>query len=271
MSEILHATLRLYQDALRRAARSFVQCWMIAIVVVVFAGLMLIAAAFGSGLGLLGGFLLGAVNALLFGAILSLVEIAVRSPRRLGFDDIWGSFGYYFWDVIGVGFVIWVPLMVIERGMAMNPNGPFVTSAVFLLLFILLNPAPEVMYQVRHDGPLGVIRESYEFILENWIEWFLPLAVILAPLGLSFFFRLSSEVGRGAGLNFFELLLFPARVLTSWLNRLGVPDQTSWVLVLLLTPPLAVLMLLFRGHLFAALHGSSRRQRLFKARSLPEE
>ncbi len=203
MSEILHATLRLYQDALRRAARSFVQCWMIAIAVVVFAGLMFLAASFGSGLGLLGGLLLGAVNALLFGAILSLVEIAVRSPQRLGFDDIWGSFGYYFWDVIGVGFVIWVPLMVIERGMAMNPNGPFVTSAVFLLLFILLNPAPEVMYQVRHDSPLEVIRESYEFILENWIEWFLPLAVILAPLGLSFFFRLSSEVGRGAGLNVF--------------------------------------------------------------------
>ena len=40
MSEILHATLRLYLDALRRAGRSFVQCWMIAIVVVVFAGLM---------------------------------------------------------------------------------------------------------------------------------------------------------------------------------------------------------------------------------------
>ncbi len=152
-----------------------------------------------------------------------------------------------------------------------HPNGPLVTSAVFLLLFILLNPAPEVMYQVRHDSPLEVIRESYEFILENWIEWFLPLAVILAPLGLSFFFRLSSEVGRGAGLNFFELLLLPARVLTSWLSRLGVPDQTSWVLVLVLTPPLAVLMLLFRGHLFAALHGSSRRQRLFKARSLREE
>jgi hypothetical protein len=133
-----------------------------------------------------------------------------------------------------------------------------------LLLFILLNPAPEVIYQVRHDSPLDVIRESYEFVLENWVEWFLPLAVVIAPLGLSFFFGISGRLGRGAGLDFFQVLVLPFTLLTAWLGYLGLPETVSSGLVLVLTPPVAVAMLMFRGHLFAALHGSSRRQRFFR-------
>ena len=271
MSEIIHATVRLYQEALAATVQSFTRCWLITIAVVMFAALMVLVTSVAASLGMLGGFLLGAVNALLIGATLSLIEEAVRRPRRLLFQDIWASFGQYFWDVIGVLFVLWIPVMILERGMAGNPNGPFVTSAVLLLLFILLNPAPEVMYQVRHDTPLDVMKESYEFILENWIEWFLPLVLVLAPLGLTFFVGLSSRLGRAAGLNFFEFLLLPAEVLITWLRYLGLPGQAGWILVILLTPPIAVLMLLFRGHLFAALHGSSRRQRLFKARSLRDD
>ncbi len=149
--------------------------------------------------------------------------------------------------------------------MAANPNGALIVAAIFLLLFILLNPAPEVIYQVRHDSPLDVLRESYEFVLENWIEWFLPLAIVIAPLGLSFFFGLSSRMGRGVGLDFFQVLILPFMLLTAWLGYLGVPPEAGWLL-LLVTPPVAVAMLLFRGHLFAALHGSSRRQRMFRHR-----
>lgn len=265
MFEVFHATLRLYRDAFRATVRSFARGWMTAIAVVVFAGLMVIATQVAAPLGMLGGFILGAVNALLIGATLSLIEQAVAGARHVTFQDIWQSFGHYFWDVIGVGFVLWVPVFVLEQGMAANPNGPVLAAAVFLLLFILLNPAPEVIYQVRHDSPLDVIRESYEFVIENWIEWFLPLAVVVAPLGLSFFFGLSSRLGRGAGLDFFQLLILPFTLLTAWLGYLGVPPQAGWILVIL-TPPVAVAMLLFRGHLFAALHRTSRRQRLFQER-----
>ena len=151
--------------------------------------------------------------------------------------------------------------------MAANPNGPFLAAGIFLLLFILLNPAPEVIYQVRHDSPLDVLRESYEFVIENWIEWFLPLAVALAPLGLSFFFSISGKLGRGAGLDFFQILVLPFTLITAWLSYLGLPSGAGSWLVLVLTPPVAVAMLIFRGHLFAALCGSSRRQRIFQGRA----
>jgi hypothetical protein len=266
MITILRATFRLYRDALYATGRSLARGWLIAVAVVLFAGVMILATTVAAPLGVLGGFILGAVNALLIGATLHLIEQAVLGARRITFSDVPPSLGQYFWDVIGVGFVLWVPVMLLEKGMEMNPQGTFLTAAVFLLLFILLNPAPEVIYQVRHDSPLDVLRESYQFVLNNWIEWFLPLAVVLAPFGLSFFFGLSGRLGRGAGLDFFQLLVLPFTLLTVWFEYLGLPGQVGSLVVLVLTPLLAVAMLVFRGHLFAALHGSSRRQRLFQSR-----
>jgi hypothetical protein len=268
MNDIVRATLHLYQQALRATVRSFGRSWVIAIAVVVFAIVMVGATFLVSPLGILGGFVLGAVNALLIGATLGLIEQAVTSSRSLGWHDIRGSVGQYFWDVIGVGFVLWVPMLLLEQGMAANPNGPFFAAAIFLLLFILLNPAPEVIYQVRHSSPLDVLRESYEFVIENWIEWFLPLAIVVAPLGLSFFFGISGRLGRGAGLDFFQVLVLPFTLLTAWLSYLGLPSEAGSALVIVLTPPAAVAMLIFRGHLFAALHGSSRRQRIFQGRGV---
>lgn len=238
------------------------------VAVVVFGFLLVLASQIASRLGLVGGLLLGAVNALLVGATLSLIEQSIALSRDLTFQDIFDSIGHYFWDVIGIGFVLWLPLMALDMSMQTNPYGQLLSYAVLLLLFLLLNPAPEIIYQVRHDSPLDVFKTSYEFVLENWIEWFLPFAlilipIVLSPMGLRSFFSLSSRVGRGAGLDFFQLLVLPFTILGSWLDYVGIPSTISWYLVLLLTPPLAVAMLLFRGHLFASLYGQSRRQRRF--------
>jgi hypothetical protein len=264
---MFQALITLYRNACRATVQSFLRSWIIAVAVVVFAGIMVVATSLVAPLGLVGGFILGAVNALLIGATLSLVEEAVTGTRRLSAQEISKSFGHYFWDVIGVGFILWVPVMLLERGMETNPYGPFLAAAVFLLFFILLNPAPEVIYLVPHDSPLEVIRESYEFVIENWIEWFLPLALVVAPFGLSFFVGLSERLGRGAGLDFFQVLVLPFTLLTAWLSYLGLPVSVGSTLVLLFTPPAAVIMLIFRGHLFKALHSSSRRRRLWRART----
>lgn len=268
MSRILAETLELYRSALRKTGQSLTRGWMTMVAVVGFGFLLVLATQIASPLGFAGGFLLGAVNALLVGATLSLIEQSITHARVLTFHDILDSVGRYFWDVIGIGFVLWLPLMALDMSMQTNPFGQLVSYAVLLLLFLLLNPAPEIIYQVRHDSPLDVFKTSYEFVLENWIEWFLPFAlilipVVLSPMGVRSFFSLSSRVGRGAGLDFFQLLVLPFTILGSWLDYVGIPSSVSWYLGLLLTPPLAVAMLLFRGHLFASLHGVSRRQRRF--------
>lgn len=268
MPRIVAETIDLYRSAFRKTGESLARGWMTMVAVVGFGLLLVFASQIASPLGMIGGFLLGAVNALLVGATLSLVEQSIMHVRVLTLRDIVDSVGHYFWDVIGIGFVLWLPLMALDMSLQTNPFGQLLSYAVLLLIFLLLNPAPEIIYQVRHDSPLDVFTTSYEFVLENWIEWFLPFAlilipIVLSPMGLQSFFSLSSRVGRGAGLDFFQLLVLPFTILGSWLDYIGISSSISWYLGLLLTPPLAVAMLLFRGHLFALLHGMSRRQRRF--------
>lgn len=268
MSNLVSATIHLYRQVFYATGRSLAKSWMAMLALIVFAVLFLGAARLVGSLGIAGGFLLGILNALLVGATLRLIEQSLSGARPLRFTDVTESFGHYFWDVIGVGFVLWLPTMLLEMGMQANPYGQFLSSAFLLLVFILLNPAPEVIYQVRHNSPLDVFKTSYEFVVEHWIEWFLPFAililpVVLSPTGLQEFFSLSGLVGRGAGLNFFQILMLPVTAIEGWLSYVGIDSGGQGIILLLLTPPVAMAILLFRGHLFAALHGSSRRQRLF--------
>lgn len=262
---VLHATWQLYRTCFHATVASFRRGWRVVLAVAVFFLGMLMATSFLAGLGLVGGLILGALNALLIGATLALFETAVLSSRPVVLQDIGESLGKYFWDVMGVGFVLWIPLMLLDQGMQANPQGAFLSSAIFFLLFLLLNPAPEVLYQLRQGSPLEVFKSSYDFVLENWIEWFLPLFVVVAPLGMTFFLQLSTRLGRSAGLNFLQLLTLPLSTLSAWLDQLGLSAEVSATVVVLLTPPLTVFMFFFRGHLFHALQTSSRRQRLYRS------
>lgn len=228
---------------------------------------MLIAGALVAPLGFLGGLLLGALNALVIGAILGLVEQTVIGARPIRWNDIPLSIGQYFWEVISVGFTIGFPLMLLQMALQANPYRSVLIMSVFLLVFLLLNPVPEIIYQRRHGSVMEILRESYSFVLDNWIEWFLPFGVALAPFGISVFFQLSSQSGQMVGLGFWQLLKLPFLLLSHWLELLGLPPTISFLMVLFLSPILAVLILFFRGHLFAALYASSRRQRLFHARA----
>jgi hypothetical protein len=264
----LVAAFELYRQALRKTWQSLLRGWLTIVAVIAFLFLLFMAQQIAAPLGMAGGFLLGAVNALLVGMTLSLIEQGVAYGRPITIKDIFDSFGQYFWDVIGVGFVLWIPLMALDMGTQQNPSGQWISYAVMLLSFILLNPAPEVIYQVRHDSPLDVFKQAYDFVLENWIEWFLPIAVLLLPLivapgGLTAFFLLSHRIGRGAGLDFSQILMVPFTILGSWLSSFGIAPELAQYLILLLTPPLAVSILLFRGHLFASLSRSSHRSRQF--------
>ncbi|NJN70949.1 MAG: hypothetical protein HC801_12210 [Nitrospira sp.] len=268
MSNLVSATVHLYRQVFYATWRSLAKSWVAMLALILFAVLFLGAARIVGPLGMAGGFLLGIINALLVGATLRLIEQSLSGARPLRVTDVIESFGHYFWDVIGVGFVLWLPTMLLEMGMQANPYGQFLSSAFLLLVFILLNPAPEVIYQVRHNSPLDVFKTAYEFVVEHWVEWFLPfviliLPVVLSPTGLQEFFSLSGLVGRGAGLNFFQMLMLPVTAIEGWLSYVGIDAGGQGIILLLLTPPVAMAILLFRGHLFAALHGSSRRQRLF--------
>ncbi|MDE3223962.1 MAG: hypothetical protein KGN30_00960, partial [Nitrospirota bacterium] len=64
MTELIRATIDLYRSALRATLKSFARSWLSALAVVIFAGLMVVATSVAAPLGMIGGFILGAVNAL---------------------------------------------------------------------------------------------------------------------------------------------------------------------------------------------------------------
>ncbi len=266
MPGFFHATVRLYHQSLLAALQSLQQSWILIPVLLVFTLGFVLVTSLIAPMGMVGGLLLGAANALIIGSTLSLTEEAVCGGRRLQWQDVPQSLGQYFWDVISVGFLVWFPLLFLEMGLQANPYQPLIASAVFFLMFLLLNPVPEIIYQSRKGSAFEIVQESYEFVLENWIEWFLPVAIVLAPFGLSFFGQISSQAGRRGGLDFWSLITLPFSILSQWLSLLGLSSETSFFIVLIFTPIAAVFTLLFRGHLFAALHGSSRRQRMFQNR-----
>ena len=247
MADFIWATIHIYRHAAQATLASFARCWIMTLVVMIFAVFMIIVSILATPLGMAGGFLLGAANAFLIGATLHLTEQAVLGSRPLRWADIPQSAGQYFWDVISVGFLVWFPLLFLEMALHANPYRAVLTTAVFFLVFVLLNPIPEVIYQVRHGSPIEVVRGSYEFVVENWIEWFLPLALVLAPFGIPFFFQISSQGGQMGGLNFFQILSLPFNLLTNWLGYLGVSESLSSFLVLLFTPVVSVLILFFSG------------------------
>ena len=83
MSEIVHATVQLYRHALLGTWKSLKNNWLLVPAVVMLAGLMLFVTGVAMSLGLLGGLLLGAANAFVVGALLSLIEQAVINSRRM--------------------------------------------------------------------------------------------------------------------------------------------------------------------------------------------
>jgi len=263
MSEILRDLAGLYRDALGQTLASLRRGWIGVVAIYVYAMALQLAGGVAGVLPipLVAGLLLGLADALAVGALLALVQQAITGSV-LGFGDVRDALGAYFWDVISVGFILWIPFMLLA-GLA----PPLVLASVSLLAAVFLNPLPEVIYQVRTASPIENLVESARFVQQQWIEWFLPTVLVAAPLGSFLFFASADASGllRG-GLSFGRFLLLPTLLALRTAELLGLPAGAGGVVVAVGAPLLTFAVLLFRGHLFAMLAGSSRRQRMFRRR-----
>jgi hypothetical protein len=193
----------------------------------------LLAGALIQGLGMAGGI----ISALLRSALVSCYiyftgEVVAHSHVRL--SDFMTSIKAYFWSVVNLFFVLWIAQLVLGLSMARNPNLDLIISAIYLLVFVLM-PTLEVIYQRGSYGGMDTLQRSLKFLQENWIEWFLPQAPIVAAL-------------------------------IYWRHELGLLLVTNLWMYLVVGAALHLLMV-FRGQLFSVLDGSSHRQRLFKYRN----
>jgi hypothetical protein len=224
---------RLYSDCMTQALAGIRKnLWTLLLPMGLLLALIVLGRVF-AGLGV---FVAGLLLALALDAIAScylyfLGEVVSKSAATL--RELKTSFMAYFWSVMNLFFVFFIARLVLGAVLGGNPSAGPVRLMVELVVVVLLNAAPEAMYLRGTYGGIQTIQASVTFIQQNWIEWFIPNLLM----------------------GFFAYVVFDF--------------VAGWPLVgqLLAAPVFGALihvMMVFRGHLFKALDGSTHRQRLYK-------
>jgi hypothetical protein len=226
----------MYAVALKRSLDCVSKNWVVSLSPIAYGIVLAIIASIVAPLGLIGGLLFSLASQACVSSGLFLVKNLVDS-NKADFNDFLNGFTVYLWELLGIAFILWIPLRVLASGLANVPNGELIYFLIKLVLYILLNPVPEFIYQTRTSG-LELISASYNFIVENWLEWLIPNILLFA-----------------AGyvlLRAIEPLLF------------GLPGFIAIFLYAFVAGLGLTYFMTFRGFLFAQLHGTTRRSRLYR-------
>ncbi len=230
---------RLYLDCSRRALASIAKSpWTLLLPMGLFLALQL-AGVVASSLGILAGIVLGLVLAALGSCYLYFLGEVVANAR-VQLSEFRKSIGAYFWSVANVLFVYWIASFVVGTLLSRSPEARSADIALRLVALVLLNAVPEVIYQRHTYGGLATIQRAVQFLQANWLEWGVPNLLLLFGLWL---------------------------VLTDGLGLVVELGKVGLVLWSIVFGSLLHLVMVFRGHLFAALDGSSHRQRMFRYRT----
>ena len=234
--QTLQVTLWMYAVALRRSLECVGRNWVVSFAPVAYGLGLAVAASLVAPLGIIGGLLLSVASQACVSSGLFLIKNIIES-NKADINDFLNGFAVYLWELIGIAFILWIPMRIAASALAPMPNGALIYLLIKLVLYILLNAVPELIYQTRTSG-LELIGASYNFIVENWLEWLVP-NLVLAAAG---FYLLGLVEPFLYGLpRFLEFFLY------SFLVGLGL-----------------TYFMTFRGFLFAQLHGTTRRSRLYR-------
>jgi len=227
---------RLYVECLRKAAAGIRKNpWTLLLPIVLLPAFFIIGALLWP-LGFVGGILMVFVRAALISCYLYFTGEVV-SQSRVRISEFGRSIGTYLWSVVNLYFVLWIATFLLNLALRTNPRIAYLSEQLFSLAsLILLNPAPEIIYLRGTYGGMATVQRSVAFVQQNWIEWFAPNLPLAA---LAYLVR---------------DILYPAYTLTPLIAAIPIGA-------------LFQLAMVFRGHLFLALDGSTHRQRMFRYRS----
>jgi len=244
---LVHSTIQMYRQAIIETGQKIMRNWWVGFLPLLYGVILFFTASFVFRLGLVGGFIFGFISAMCTSSYLYFIAGIVNGQRMLP-SELGESWRPYLSPVITILFFFFFVQLILSS--INTPQGTVVL--VTLMLLVILNPIPEIVYLGRSDG-FGMLQESFDFLRENWPEWFLPL-ILLTFLSFVFPVPLFSPLQVGQlGFSFMNIVGLFSGSIENWL----------WAA---LGAFLLLLLMVFRGLLFRALFGSSRRQRLFRSR-----
>ncbi|HWP56836.1 MAG TPA: hypothetical protein VNL14_02995 [Candidatus Acidoferrales bacterium] len=234
--EVVKATLWIYRLALGRAGSIIRGNPAVLLAPLAYGVLLSAAGVLVLPLGLIGRMLFLLVADACMSSGLYLVENLLQRGKT-DLKDFVKGWGVYIWDIIQVSFILWVPLTIASQILYTVPNGLLMLLLLRILVYTIFNVVPELIYQARL-GALEVLSASYSFVIENWLEWFIPNLLI----------------GIGVYLAFEPLLAFASL----W------PAALQLFVVVTIGSAFLACFMVFRGVLFSMLQGSTRRSRVYK-------
>ncbi len=252
----MNSTINLYYRNLKKSLLSLKQCWIIIpasfALFVLFIFLSQSLSLFGS---MAGGFILAILADLALSFYYRWIYVVIRD-KKISFNELIQFDKQLFFKIIGISFFLWILQDLFIYGFSKGVQKDALFLPLNLIVVILLNALPETTYLEDGDAAYS-FSKSVEFIKENWIEWFIPIVLMLSPL-LAFYspkFLLLNL----AGLN---LLLPGFSLATTWSYL-----PTYSYLLMLFTFILAHWFMIFRGFLYQELSTTTKRKRDFQARA----
>ena len=237
--ESVQATLWIYRTALSRSLERLGVNWAIVFAPLAYGAILAIAAVVFSFLGFVGRMIVTVVAAACASSGLYLIDNIVRGGKVV-LNDFTKGFSVYLWEILAIAFILWLPMTLLSRVAYLTSEGPLILLLVQLILYVVLNAVPELIYQSRVSG-LALLSASYEFIVENWLEWLLPNLLIVAAA----YWVKDGLMG---------LVVYLPFYLWSFL----IPFAFGLFLIFLM---------IFRGFLFSELSGTTRRSRAYRYRA----
>jgi hypothetical protein len=253
--------LKIYAECFKESIGLISRCWLIIPAAIATFTVFLFISGATSGLGMAGGFIAGLFYIATLTLFYGWLSQAVRKEKLR-----WESLKEFDWSLfsalMSVGFILWIFNMLVSP-FASTKETSWIFASISLALFVLLNVIPEVIYLKRYESMEG-LKYSFNFIKENWVEWFIPFIILLAPLVLG---RPSDFLASVSGIDPFSAgadPLLPARFIFSQITKML--DRNLGYLGYLAAFAVTIWFMIFRGMLFLKLDGTSRRQRSYTSR-----
>lgn len=249
---LIKATFRIYKKALVDSIFSFKNYWkylLFHLLILLACYAITFVASFFPGMA--GGFIVGIFLSFAVSCYLASVSSAFNNDRK-DFKTLVQDGGAIFSPVINVFFCFFI-LNLFLRGMSQLEG---LMLFINLAIAVLLNPITEII-QLRPASFLEMFRDSFEFVRENIIEWFLPQVVLMLILFLFDPFIAKSlllAISTDNPLRLLEYLV---------LNLSFFILHPISIVILAVT----FLLLIFRLHLFKSLSYSTRRKRIYTERN----
>jgi hypothetical protein len=261
LTQDLIAIIGIYKESIKLSLSALSKSWQIIPATILAYFALILISQLVSGLGMAGGFITGLFYIAFLTFFYSWIKKAVNN-ESLRLNSLTEFEWPLFSAIMSIGFILWILDMVVGP-FGKTSETAWIAACFSLGLFIVLNAIPEIIY-IRNYESIPALKYSFNFIKDNWIEWFLPMLALLAPLVIS---RPFSFLATLSGINPFSAgadPLLPARFIFTQLSIIIAPSLGNLGIIVAIV--VTIWFMLFRGILFTKLDGSSRRQRTYKSK-----